>query len=143
MIATDLHKTKRFFRMAIGNSNRVNCKTEQYKTHISMSMITIYLVVFALGLFVGDISASLAVNIESVISMVSTVTIAGLGSAILYNCWSDNPKCVGLSVGVVSIMVAQAAYIFNLFSLPIVNSLFNAAGIVTIIILYGISQSRS
>ncbi len=142
MTAMDFHKTRQFFNLAVGNSKRFNCKVQAYKGRISTSIITVYLVVFALGIFVGDISSTAAISIENVISMVSTVTIAGLGSAILYDCWRENSRGVMVSAAVVSIMIAQIAYIFNLFSLPIVNSLFEMASIVTMVILYGVSQNR-
>ena len=142
MTSTDMRRVSQFFKLAIGNSKRFNCKVQEYKSRISMSIITVYLVVFALGLFVGDISSTAAISIENTISMISTITIAGLGSAILYDCWHQKPHSLAVSGAVVAIMVAQIAYVFNLFSLPIVNSLFEMASIVTMVILYGVSTSR-
>lgn len=138
----DSHTIKWFLNVAVGNGKKFNCKNKRYSRHVNILMITVYLLFFTIGLYAGELSTMTAINIESFVSMVSSVTIAGLGSAILYDCWHDS-HCLGfVSLAVISIMLAQAAYVFQLFSLPIVNSLFELTSIISMVILYIISQGK-
>lgn len=141
-MVTDFHKFTQFFNLALGNNKRFNCKVRGYRSKISLSIITAYLAFFVVGLFLGDLSATQAINVENMVGMMTTVLIASLGTNILYNCWQNNVKNKFISVGVVTIMGAQMAYVFNLFSIPIVNSLFELATIVSMVFLYGFSQMK-
>lgn len=141
MSALDFNQLKNFANLALGNSPRFNCKVRGYRGKISLSIITAYLTFFTLGIFAGDLSATHAINVENAISMMSTVLIASLGTNILYNCYLNKIKNRFISAAVVAIMGAQAAYVFNLFSVPIVNSLFQLATIGSMLVLFVVSQS--
>jgi hypothetical protein len=142
MSIVELKKVRNFVNLAVGNNQRYSCKTRGVRKRITLSIITGYLVFFAIGLFIGDISASQAINVENAVSMISTVMIASLGSTILYNCYLNVHKNYLLALGVVAIMGAQVAYLLDLFVVPIVNSMFQFATIVSMIILYGLSQKE-
>ena len=138
----NLRKMGSFMNLAVGNNREYSCKTRGYRKKIAISIITAYLVFFGVGLFVGDMSASQAVNIESAISMISTIMIASLGSTILYNCYTNIQRNYLLALGVIAIMGAQIAYLLELFTVPIINSMMQFATIISMIILYGLSQKE-
>jgi hypothetical protein len=142
MTIVDLKRIGSFINLSVGNNRKYSCKTRGTRKKISLAVITGYLVFFAGGLFIGDISTSTAINIESAVSMISTVMIASLGSTILYNCYTNVNKNYLLALGVIAIIGAQLAYLLELFVVPIVNSMFQFATIISMIILYGLSQKE-
>lgn len=141
-MVVDWHKFTSFANLAIGNSRRFNCKVRGYQSKISLSIMTVYLLFFLVGIFAGELTHATAINIENAVGMVGTVMIASLGTNILYQCWQQKIKNKFLTVVTIMIMGAQTAYVFNLFSVPIVNSLFQLATSGSMLVLYVYAQNK-
>lgn len=138
-----IQKATNFFSLACGNNKTFNTKVKGYRKKISASIITVYLAFFGIGIALGDLSTSTAINIENLVGLVATVAVAGFGFNILYDSWQK--KLQGgwlIHASVLTVMAAQTAYIFNLYSLPIVNTMFEMVTILSMIILYGVSTNR-
>ena len=138
----NFRKVADYVNLALGNSRRFNCRAKGYRTKISLSIMTFYMAVFTVGLFFGEMSTIQAIKIESVIGALSTILIASLGSHIMYHSWNKRVKDKLLTTTAIMIMGAQAAYIFDLVSPPIVNSLFQMAVIASMLVLYIYAQNK-
>ena len=134
-----VYSTWRFLKLMVGNSRKYNCKTKGYKNKIGFAMMTLYIMLFTAGLFLGDLSITKAIEIEKIFGLVTTAIIYGMGSSVIYTaCIGHGSKLPAMVSGVV--IATQTAFVFNLFPLPVVNILYYMGSLVTMVFVYTVAH---
>lgn len=133
-----MKKFWRFVNLAVGNSKKHHCNGD-YKTNktITLSIMTVYLVMFTGGLFLGDMSQTGMIAIETVLGIASTAIVYALGSSILAKCW-QNKGNHGASIATLFMLGSQTAFVFNLFPAAITNIFYYMASVITMVFLYSV-----
>lgn len=136
-----LYKCWKFVNLMIGNSKQFNCKAPGYRARLTLSVMTVYLLSFTVGLFAGDLTASKFIEVEAIFGMFSTVAVYSLGFSILYECWKKSkPGHRGSFPGLVSLAMigSQTAVVFNVFPAPIENMFYYFGSFITMVFVYSL-----
>lgn len=124
---------KELLKTYLSNSNSVL---------VSLIIISTYLVWFTLGLLFGGAYThnNISIELASITSWVSTLTVFILGTIIIYKSFFKHHPIIILSV--ITMMGANISYTLGLFSIPAVDFMFDIATIFTMIVLYCFSKDH-
>ena len=140
-----LYKCWKFISLMIGNSKQFNCKAEGYRGKLTLSVMTVYLLAFTVGLFAGDLSGTKFIEVEAVFGILSTIAVYSLGFSVLYECWmKSEPGHRGSFPSLVSLAMigSQTALVFNVFSAPVENMFYYFGSFITMLFVYSLVHKK-
>lgn len=116
-------------------------KSKSNSVIVSLIVITTYLLWFTLGLiFGGAFSTAISTNVANYSGWFSTIIVFSLGAIIIYNSIFRHHPIIILSV--ITMMGANISYSLGLFTIPVVDFMFDLATIFTMLVLYCFSSSK-
>lgn len=130
-----LKRIWRNINLMVGNSQRFNCKRKGYRMKMTLSVMTVYILMFTLGLFAGDLAVTKVIHLEKMFGLISTAAVYSMGFSVIYDCFTR--KC-GQLAGLVSALTiaTQTAFVFNLFPIAYTNMLYYVGSMATMVFIW-------
>lgn len=107
------------------------CLEDRY--HQCLTFVTTVLACFAVGLIIGDAYEDVT-RISRFVGWFSSVAIYTLGLNVLWV--ATTRHCILMGFSVLMMMVTNLAYVLELFSPPVIDTLFNATSVVIVYLMY-------
>jgi hypothetical protein len=108
-----------------------------------MSILTLYLVAFAMGVFLGDLVANKVFEIEKALGIISTGAVYTMGTSVIYERFIKQKYHLDFaSLVATALILAQTAMVFNLFPLQIANIFYYFSSLFAMIFVWSFSTAK-
>ena len=131
-----LSKAWRFINLMVGNSRRYNCKRKGYRMKVTLAVMTVYVLMFTLGLFAGDLFATKVLKLEQIFGVISTGAVYTMGFSVIYDAMCRKRPLYFSSLLSVILIMTQTAFVFNLFPIQVQNIFYYIASLTMMVFVW-------